>query len=306
MRRLLALLVLAVVAPAASAATKDTVACTAIVDDRPTVRHEVALGGGLTAYVDDRYGGYVSRQTHGAFAFTLRVRRGTHVLDREERVAAVDVTGETIDGRATRNPFYANSRLMIGRHVFAFSLTRAGETKPFTLRVGFTVGACGPAQAYGALTSRHGGLALDAWSGRNERGGNPTLDGVALVGSRDVRVHIPPATRGRIAGRLLLRGATFDARPKPLTLRVPRTGTTLLRRGALRVILDPPQQGGFLVVNGLPAHTTGVALQLTGGTGRALVSGPRLSPLTIVLGGEAAGVTTFPVRPLCASCSVGL
>jgi hypothetical protein len=100
MVRLLAPLpvVLALVAPAGAAAA-GTQPCDRLVPDHPPALHEAVLGGGLTAFVEDRYGGYVAKQRHGAVQFVLRLRRGDHVLDRSERAGAIQSAVAQLDGR---------------------------------------------------------------------------------------------------------------------------------------------------------------------------------------------------------------
>src|SRR5436309_11745015 len=101
----------------AGAAPGPTTPCDQLIPDHPPVIHEVDLGGGLTAFVEDRYGGYVARYRHGAVQFSQRLRRGSHVLSRSERAAALESVDDQLDGRPTRNPFYLNSKLSSGEHI---------------------------------------------------------------------------------------------------------------------------------------------------------------------------------------------
>ena len=281
-------------APAAAAPTPATT-CDRLLPDHLPVTWEAHIGGGLTAFVADRYGGYLPRFRHGAVQFTLRVRRGSHVLDRRERAAALASVDDQLDGHATRNPFYLNSKVADGRHTFTFTVTRRGG-RPTTLDVPFTVGECDTSAAFATLRGRRSAFAASVESGRNERGGNAPLTAVTFSGGSGVHPQLPAVARGQVVGRIRSLGSFGN-----VALRVPRSASpsassvTLLRRGELRVVLHP-RRHGFLEVRGLP-NVLSVGIEL-GGAGRGLVTGPRRARLTVALTGAAGERVAFTARPL--------
>ena len=100
----------------------------------------------------------------------------------------------------------------------------------------------------------------------------PTL-GAVTFRSPDVFVHIAQSERGRVAGTVAY-GRGNSAKLTTRTLRVPRSGSTLLSRGSLKVALHPGAKG-FLTVQGLPAQTREVTVKLTTPAGRDLLAGRR-------------------------------
>jgi hypothetical protein len=264
----LSALVVLVSVTSAGAAVTEPVACNQLLPGRATRQHEIRVAGSLVAYVADRHGGYIAKQVHGGVQFSLRFRRGDRHLGWSRRnlpreVRAID---QTIDGVHTRMPFYRRG-LDIGIHKFAFVIeTTSGATR--RLSFSFRVGACDIAFGSGRIASGHGSFSVS--SGNNETGGNPALTRVEIE-MRHISVRLPRAAIGRAVGKLRLPGF------KPFVMRVPahaRPGraATVLRRGRLRVVYQPGTIVPF-VVEGLPARTTYLQLELTGAGGRLLAPG---------------------------------
>jgi hypothetical protein len=153
-------------------------------------------------------------------------------------------------------------------------VTPAGGGAAVSTTFALTATDCQPASANAFVdedirtrgSSTHGSVLYA--SSAFEGGEGPAMRSFAFLGN-GVSARIPAAARGLVAGKLQA-GRTY-------TLRVPRTGTTLPRRGALRVVLHPGARG-FLTVSGLPAGVREATLRLDGRGGGRLLRAHRTSP----------------------------
>jgi hypothetical protein len=285
---------LAVLAFAASAqaAVAPPVACDQLLPGRATRLHEIKVAGDLVAFVSDPHGGYIAKQVHGGVQFSLRFRRGDRLLgwSRRHRPREVKAIDQTIDGVHTRMPFYRRG-LAIGVHRFAYVITTSSGAKR-TLSFAFRVGACDIASGWASFTRQR--LAFSLSSGNNERGGNPALTRVEIA-MRHISVRLPRSAIGRPIGTLRVPGFA------PFVMRVPShaqpgRATTVLSRGRLRVVFQPGTIIPF-VVEGLPANTTYLQLELTGAGRRLLAPGRHPRVKAYLFAGPSQRVTT-PLRRL--------
>jgi hypothetical protein len=151
---------------------------------------------------------------------------------------------------------------------------RKAVDHPMTLPDGTKVVARDP---YGGLLSRNrlffdfsvrrpggkhptGGSQLDA-SSSFESAEGPTMTSVAFSGT-GFATRVPRSSRGHDAGTLTVSGGERGA-GRSYRLRVPRSGTTLLRRGSLRDVLHPGARR-FLTVTGLPTGIRSASVRLVG------------------------------------------
>jgi hypothetical protein len=176
----------------------------------------------------------------------------------------------------------SDRRMPAGDHQITVAVTPVGGGAAVSTTFALTAADCQPASANAFIDedmrtskARTHGSALYA-SSAFEGGEGPTMGSFAFLGN-GVSARIPAAARGRAAGSLHVdvggrAGRTY-------TLRVPRTGATLLRRGALRVVLHPGARR-FLTVSGLPTGVREATLQLVGRGGGQLLSTHHTSPRT--------------------------
>jgi hypothetical protein len=254
---------------------------------------EVRIGDtGLVAR--DPYNGLISRNR---LFFSFSARGDAEALARVARVEwALDGTTVRMDPRA---PFEwkglsgSSRRLPAGGHVVRVTV------------VPKDAGAAPQSAEFGLFATNCQAAGFDAfdpyrisWYASAEQPANaPPLERVEAVARSGVRTALPASVRGRRAGTLHILRAEPDqtlGRPLTRTLRVPRRGTTLLRRGALRVVLRPGH-ARFLTIDGLPAGAQWVRLELTG-AGRTLVRPRGRRVVYRVLGRLTGGGTTVGIE----------
>ncbi len=261
---LLCLLSLAVLAPAGSAAAGPQPPDCPIYAAHAAVAHPLTLRNGTKLIARDPYGGLLARNRL-FFDFTVQKAGGggapqgiaqvTWALD--AKVVRTDATApyewKGVSGSSRRMP--------AGDHQITVSVTPAGGGAPVSTTFALTATNCQPAGTFANLdvnlpgSSAVHGSELDAWSAFESDDG-PTMRSIGFL-STGVSARIPSAARGREAGTLKTdTGRTYH-------LRVPRKGTTLLRRGSLHVVLHPGARR-FLTVSGLPSGVHTVMLRLVG------------------------------------------
>jgi hypothetical protein len=311
---LIALLVLAAVAPAGAAAASPQPPDCPLYAPRDSVEHPLTLPDGSKVVARDPYGGQLARnRLFFDFSLSKPGRGGTP--------AGVAQVTWALDGKVVRTdpkpPFEwkgvsgSDRRMPAGDHQITVAVTPAGGGAAVSTTFALTATDCQPASANAFVDedirtsqSRTHGSVLYA-SSAFEGGEGPTMSSFAFLG-QGVSAHIPAAARGRAAGTLHLdvggrAGRTY-------TLRVPRTGSTLLRRNALRVVLHPGARR-FLTVIGLPAGVREATMQLIGRGGGGLLrthhTGPRTchySTAAVIgaAGGASVRVTGDTVSGHCA------
>jgi hypothetical protein len=99
-----------------------------------------------------------------------------------------------------------------------------------------------------------------------EGGEGPTMRSLGFIGS-GVSARIPAASRGRAAGTLHVDAG--GPRGRSYKLRVPRSGSTLLHHGSLRVVLHAGAKR-FLTISGLPSGVKEATVTLHGAGGSLL------------------------------------
>jgi hypothetical protein len=232
--------------------------CSSLITPSRAIEHAFKLPGGQRAVLRDPYGGLVFRNR-------LFVQFSVKSGDSAQRSRLIDHVEWRLDGDATalgRNgggPYalrIPSTRLAAGEHsLTAHVALRDGSAVDKTTDL--RVSDCQPVTFFGDVLG-HRGATLSVGSG------GPSLRGVGFTAVRGVRVTIPRAARGRTVGTLSFFDGTFPYRaqaPKALTLRAPRRGGVLLRRGSMTVTFRPGRRD-FLLVTGLPANTRGVRLLL--------------------------------------------
>jgi hypothetical protein len=277
MRRLvlLALLAAALAPAAASAAAPQPPNCP-LLAARKAVDHPLTLPDGTKVVARDPYGGLLSRNR---LFFDFSVRR-PHNLGAPGGVAEVSWA---LDGKVVRTdpkPPYewkglsgSSRRMPVGDHQISVSVAPVGGGTAATTTFAITATDCQPATAFVSIDEslgggRHpvGGSQLDA-SSSFESDAGPTMSSVGFAGI-GFSTRIPSSTGGRQAGTLTIgsgdRTATHSYR-----LKIPRRGSTLLRRGGLRVVLHPGARR-FLTVTGLPGGIRSTSVRLVGGGARGL------------------------------------
>lgn len=273
-----AALALAAVPGAALAAGPQPPNCPLYATPAP-VEHALTLPGGERLVARDPYGGLLARNRL-FFSFGVQRQGGG-------RVTGVQQVTWALDGKVVRTdpaaPFQwaglsgSKKRMPAGDHVITVTVTPTGGGRPVVTTFALTATDCQPASTFseiGTVTGRGKparGSRLYATSALESRSG-PTVGAVAFR-SADVSVRIARAARGRVAGSLSY-GPGDAKRLTTRTLRVPRSGATLLSRGSLKVSLHPGRQR-FLTVQGLPAQTREVTVTLTTRGGRDLLAARR-------------------------------
>jgi hypothetical protein len=273
---LLALLALAALAPAGAAAAGPQPPDCTLYAPHGASEYPLTMPDGSKVVARDPYGGLLARnRLFFDFSVSKPGRGGAPT-------GVAQVTW-ALDGKVVRTdakpPFEwkglsgSDRRMPAGDHQITVAVTPAGGGAAVSTTFALTATDCQPASANAFIDedirtsqSRTHGSVLYA-SSAFEGGEGPTMGSFAFLGN-GVSARIPAAARGRAAGSLHVdvggrAGRTY-------TLRVPRTGATLLRRGALHVVLHPGARR-FLTVSGLPAGVREATLQLTGrGGGRLL------------------------------------
>ena len=280
------------------------------------IEHALTLPGGEHLVARDPYGGLLARNRL-FFAFGVQRQGGG-------RVTGVAQVTWARDGQVVRTdptaPFQwagvsgSRKRMPAGDHVITVTVTPSGGGTPVVTSFALTATDCQPASTFSEIgwttagSQPRRGSRLYATSSL-ESGSGPVL-GAAAFRSADVSVVVNPTARGHVAGTVSY-GPGDGGRLTTRTLRVPRTGSTLLSRGGLKVALHAGSQH-FLTVQGLPARTREVTVSLATVAGRDLLAARRIGPnrcryriasdLTgtrrtiTVNGGETSGVCRVPSR----------
>jgi len=246
---------------------------------RPAVDHPLLLPDGSRLVARDPYGGLLARNR---LFFNFSVRDG----DGRGAPQGVARVSWALDGRVVRvdptAPYQwkglsRSRRTPAGDHRITVTVTPR-EGAPGSTTFALTATDCQPASAFAVIDDglpgpgRERGSQLHADSSYESDQG-PTMRSVEFS-SASVVARLPAAARGRAAGTLRI----YGPRRRTFALRTPRAGTVLLRRGALRVVLQPGARR-FVTVSGLPAGSRQIDVTLVGRGGarllRARPTGPR-------------------------------
>jgi hypothetical protein len=278
---------LAALAPAAAAAAGPQPPDCTLYAAHAASEYPLTMPDGSKVVARDPYGGLLARNRL-FFDFSLsKPGRGG-------RPAGVAQVTWALDGKVVRTdakpPFEwkglsgSDRRMPAGDHQITVAVTPVGGGAAVSTTFALTATDCQPASANAFIDedmrtskSRTHGSVLYA-SSAFEGGEGPTMGAFAFLGN-DVTARIPAAARGRAAGSLHVDVDVGGRTGRTYTLRVPRTGATLLRRGALRVVLHPGARR-FLTVSGLPTGVREATLQLTGRGGGQLLRAHRTSSRT--------------------------
>ncbi|MEN3283240.1 MAG: hypothetical protein V7607_4380 [Solirubrobacteraceae bacterium] len=270
------LCVAAAVVPVATSAAGPQPPDCPLLGPRKAVDHPLTLPDGTKVVARDPYGGLLSRNR---LFFDFSVRRPGHL----GAPRGVTEVSWALDGTVVRTdpkPPYewkgvsgSNRRMPAGDHQISVSVAPAGGGAAVTTSFAITATDCQPATAFvsideslGGGTHPVGGSQLDATSSFESATG-PTMTSVAFSGS-GFATRVPRSSRGHAAGTLTISGGDRGA-ARSYRLGVPRSGTTLLRRGALHVALHPGATR-FLTVTGLPAGIRSASVRLVGRGARGL------------------------------------
>ena len=246
-----------------------------------SIERPLTLPGGEHLVARDPYGGLLARNRL-FFSFGVQRQGGG-------KVTGVAQVTWALDGKVVRTdptaPFQwaglsgSKKRMPAGDHVITVTVTPSGGGAPVITSFPLTATDCQPASTFSEIEEASGGGSrplrgsrLYATSSYESQAG-PTL-GAVVFRSADVFVRIAQAARGRVAGTVSY-GPGNSAKLTSRTLRVPRSGSTLLSRGGFRVALHPGAKG-FLTVHGLPATTREVTVTLTAAGGRDLLAARRI------------------------------
>jgi hypothetical protein len=257
----LALAALAAVPSPASAQLAPGVAdCNVLAQPAPRA-FAVALDGRSRATVLDRYGGAFQRNRLfvrwtvriSGFTADVPVRAAEFVVD--TRVMHTDSTVSQRDGMATLLWAVSSRRFAAGEHVLRIRLLpRDGEGETREIEIPFQATECPFATFSGAALRRPRPLVVLTWASAAE-GPGPELGSVVATLRAGPRLVAPQVRPGATVGWL-------DA-GRRYNLRAPRSGSTLLAEGGLRVRLDVARQR--VTVTGLPAGVTSVTVRLRAG-----------------------------------------
>jgi hypothetical protein len=244
---------------------------------RGAVDHPLTLPDGTKVVARDPYGGLLSRNR---LFFDFSVRKP---VAGGAPGGVAEVTW-ALDGTVVRTdpkPAYewkgvsgSNRRMPAGDHQITVSVAPVGGGTPATTTFAITATDCQPATAFASIDEslgggKHpvGGSQLDA-SSSFESADGPTMTSVAFSGT-GFATRVPRSSRGRDAGTLTVSSGDRGT-GRSYRLRVPRGGTTLLRRGGLHVVLHPGARR-FLTVTGLPAGIRTASVRLVGRGARGLL-----------------------------------
>ena len=243
---------------------------------RGAIDHPLTLPDGTKVVARDPYGGLLSRNR---LFFDFSVRKPV-VGGAPGGVAEVTWALDGTVVRADPKPAYewrgvsgSNRRMPAGDHQITVSVAPVGGGTPATTTFAITATDCQPATAFASIDESLGGgkrpvggSQLDA-SSSFEAAEGPTMTSVAFSGT-GFATRVPRSSRGHDAGTLTVSGGDRGA-GRSYRLRVPRSGTTLLRRGSLRVTLHPGARR-FLTVTALPDGIRSVSVRLVGRGARGL------------------------------------
>jgi hypothetical protein len=243
---------------------------------RGAVDHPLTLPDGTKVVARDPYGGLLSRNR---LFFDFSVRKpgsGGAPAGIAQVTWALDGTVVRTDPRPPyewKGVSGSNRRMPAGDHQITVSVTPSGGGAAVSTTFALTATDCQPATAFasideslGAGAHPVGGSQLDA-SSSFESAQGPTMTSVAWSGS-GFATRVPGSARGRAVGTLTI-GSGAQGADRSLRLRVPKRGTTLLRRGSLRAVLHPGAKR-FLTVVGLPSGIRATSVRLTGRAARGL------------------------------------
>jgi hypothetical protein len=280
MRRLLPVLLtmlgIAALAPAGAAAAGPQPPGCPLLAPRTAVDHPLTLPDGTEVVARDPYAGLLSRNRL-FFDFGLRKPGG----GAPSGVAAVTWALDGTVVRTDPKPPYewkglsgSDRRMPAGDHQITVSVAPVGGGAAVSTSFALTATDCQPATAFASIDEslagprhRTSGSQLDA-SSSFESGAGPTMTSVVFSGT-GFATRVPASSRGRDAGTLTI-GSGGRTAGRSYRLRVPRTGTTLLRRGGLRVVLHPAARR-FLTVTGLPDGVRALSVRLVGRGARGLL-----------------------------------
>ena len=243
--------------------------------------HPIALAG-QTVVARDPYSGLLARNRL-FFDFSVsRPGRGGAPTGVAKVDWALDGTVVRTDDRAPyewKGLSSSSRRMPAGDHEITVTVTPAGGGAPASVTFPLTATDCQPAYTFNSIDSTlgqrpHAGAVLTA-SSSYESDSGPSLTSATFTGT-GVTAQIPRSARGRKAGTLTFTAGGRHSHDVVRTLRVPRRGSTLLRRGKLRVVLRPGSSR-FLAVSGLPGATRDVTLTLEGAGGADLLRAHRTS-----------------------------
>jgi hypothetical protein len=244
------------------------------------IDHPLAVTPSVHVLVRDPYGGLLARNNF-EFDFTVRAPAGGRPAGVASVTWAVDGVLKRTDPTAPydwRGVSGSDRRIAAGDHQITVTVTPTdGQSKSLTFAL--TATDCQPASTFaeigyfGSGTRSRTGSSLTATSSLASSTG-PTMRSVTFGGS-GIQATIPASARGRVAGKLVLSTGARDG-DHSYVLRVPRSGATLLHRGALNVTLRPGA-GSFLTLNGLPTGIRSAAITLTGRGGAHLLSARHVS-----------------------------
>jgi hypothetical protein len=311
-RLLLGLLAAAALVPASAAAAGPQPPNCPLLAPREAVDHPLTLPDGTKVVARDPYGGLLSRNRL-FFQFGLRKPAG---LGAPRGIAEVTWALDGTVVRTDPTPPYdwrglsgSDRRMPAGDHRITVSVAPAGGGAAVSTNFALNATDCQPATAFASIDESlsggshpSGGSQLDASSTFESRAG-PTMTSVAFTGA-GFSTRVPRSSRGHAAGTLTVSGGPSGT--QSYRLRVQRVGTTLLRRGSLRVTVHPGARR-FLTVTGLPAGTHAISARLVGRGARgvfvkhrtganrcrysttAAIAGPE-GKVVVVSGGTSSGL----------------
>jgi hypothetical protein len=271
MRRLVlpAMAIAAALLPAGASAAGPQPPTCPLLAPRAAVEYPMTLPDGTKVVARDPYGGLLSRNRL-FFDFSVRGPGGI-----AEVTWALDGKVVRTDPRAPyewKGVSGSDRRMPAGDHQITVTVAPSDGGAAVSTTFALTATDCQPATAFasideslGAGAHPVGGSQLDA-SSSFESDTGPTMTSVAWSGS-GFATRIPRSARNRVVGTLTI--GNGDRAGRNYRLRVPRTGTTLLRRGSLRVVLHPGA-ARFLTVDGLPDSIRSTSVRLTGRAARGL------------------------------------
>jgi hypothetical protein len=264
---LICLLGLAALAPAGAAAAAPQPPDCTLYAARGAVEHPLVLPNGTKVVARDPYGGLLARNRL-FFDFSLsKPDRGGAPAGVAQVSWALDGTVVATDDQAPyewKGLSGSERRMPAGDHQITVSVTPAGGGAPVSTTFALTATDCQPASTFTTIGAHESSLmAASAF----ESGEGPTMRSVGFIGTSGVSARIPAASRGRAAGTL--RVDVGGPRGRSYKLRVPRSGSTLLRHGSLRVVLRAGAKR-FLAISGLPSGVKEVIVTLHGAGGSLL------------------------------------
>lgn len=285
-RLVTAALAAALAAPASASASASQPPDCPLYAQGPALEHSIP---GTHLLARDPYGGIIARNR---LFFSFGVVGAKAELTTVARAEwALDGVTKRVDDRA---PFqwkalsHSSKNMPAGEHVLRVTVVGMDGS---VHQVEFPISAtdCQPATFMATAPGPKRGAAHFSFGSAFESTGRP-LDALSVTATSNLRASLPRAARGARAGTLRL--TTSGSPARTYTLRVRRSGATLLRRGMLHVVLHPGR-ARMLDVTGLPGGTQNVELSLS----RRLVSlrspcSPYRATGTLRAGSQDARVTS--------------